>query len=61
MANKIGVKKTSILTFVIYGIIILLIIIVCWFLGAAMDLCVQPNGKIDTNLLGAIRKFFFLH
>ncbi|MDE5771345.1 MAG: type IV secretory system conjugative DNA transfer family protein [Ruminococcus sp.] len=52
MAKKVGVRKTSKSTLVIYGIIILLIIIVFWFLGASMDFAVKPDGKVDINLLG---------
>lgn len=52
MAKKVGVRKTSKSTFLIYGIIILLIIIAFWFLGAAMDFAVKPDGKVDINLLG---------
>ena len=52
MAKKVGVRKTSKSTLVIYGIIILLIIIAFWFLGASMDFAVKPDGKVDINLLG---------
>lgn len=51
MAKKVGVRKTSKSTLIIYGIIILLIIVVCWFLGASMDYAVAPNGKIDMSLI----------
>lgn len=50
--TKVGVKKTSKSTLVIYGIIILLIIIAFWFLGASMDFALKPDGKVDINLLG---------
>lgn len=46
-----GMKKTSKLTFVIYGIVILLTAIVCWILGASMDYAIAPNGKIDMSLI----------
>lgn len=52
MAKKVGIRKTSKLTLVVYGIIILLIIIAFWFLGAAMDFAVKSDGKVDINLLG---------
>lgn len=52
MAKKVGVRKTSKSTLIIYGVIILLIIIVFWFFGASMDFAVKPDGKVDINLLG---------
>lgn len=52
MAKKVGVRKTSKSTLIIYGIIILLIIIACCFIGSAMDYAVTPEGKIDINLMG---------
>ena len=52
MAKKVGVRKTSKSTLIIYGIIILLIIIACCFIGSAMDYAVTPDGKIDINLMG---------
>ncbi len=52
MAKKVGVRKTSTSTLLIYGIIILLIITAFCFLGAAMDFAVKPDGKVDINLLG---------
>ena len=50
--TKVGVKKTSTSTLVVYGIIILLIIIAFWFVGAAMDFAVKLDGKVDINLIG---------
>lgn len=52
MAKKVGVRKTSKSTLIIYGIIILLIITACCFIGSAMDYAVTPEGKIDINLMG---------
>lgn len=46
-----GMKKTSKSTLIIYGIIILLIVIVCWILGAAMDYAVTSDGKMDIGLI----------
>ncbi|MDE6848797.1 MAG: type IV secretory system conjugative DNA transfer family protein [Ruminococcus sp.] len=52
MAKKVGVRKTSKSTLVIYGIIILLIIFAFWFLGTSMDFALKPDGKVDMNLIG---------
>lgn len=52
MGKDVSVRKTSKITFVVYGIIILLIIIACLFVGSAMDYAVNPYGKIDINLMG---------
>lgn len=52
MGKNVSVRKTSKITFVVYGIIILLIIIACCFIGSAMDYAVNPYGKIDINLMG---------
>ena len=51
MGKNVSVRKTSKITFVVYGIIILLIIIACLFVGSAMDYAVNPYGKIDINLM----------
>ena len=44
-------KKTSMSTLIIYGIVILLIIIFSFILGAAMDYSLKSDGKVDVNLL----------
>lgn len=52
MAKNIGVRKTSKSTLVVYGIIIIVIIFIFWFLGAAMDFALKPDGTVDINLIG---------
>lgn len=52
MAKNIGVRKPSKFTLVVYGIIIMIVIFIFWFLGAAMDFSVTPDGTVDINLLG---------
>lgn len=49
---KIGIKKTSKLTYIVYATIVFFIIIAFWFLGASMDFAIKPDGKVDINLLG---------
>ena len=49
--NAPGPKKTSLSTYVIYIVIALIILIACWFVGAAFDYAVKPDGKIDASLL----------
>lgn len=44
-------KKTSTFTLVLYGVIILVIIVCSFVLGAAMDYSLKPDGKVDINLL----------
>lgn len=52
MAKKVGIRKTSKSTLVVYGIIIIVIIFIFWFLGAAMDFALKPDGTVDINLIG---------
>lgn len=49
--NAPGPKKTSLSTYVIFIVIALIILIACWFVGAAFDYAVKPDGKIDASLL----------
>lgn len=44
-------KKTSTFTLILYGIVILIIIVLSFILGAAMDYSLKPDGKVDVNLL----------
>ncbi len=46
-------KQTSTSTIIVYAVIGVIIVAVCWILGAAMDYAVTPDGKIDGNQLGS--------
>ena len=45
-------RKTSLLTYVVYGVIIAIILVLFAMLGAAMDLSVTPEGKINIADVG---------
>ena len=54
MATKSPVpKKVSISTLIIYGVIAVILLVLCVMLGAAMDLAVKPDGKLDISLIGS--------
>ena len=46
-------KKISISTLIIYGVIAVILLVLCVMLGAAMDLAVKPDGKLDISLIGS--------
>ena len=53
MAHKSSIpKKVNISTLVIYGVIAVILLVLCVMLGAAMDLAVKPDGKLDIALIG---------
>lgn len=51
MAKIAKPRKTSRSTLVIYGCIILVLLVLCTMLGAAMDYAVTSGGKIDFSLI----------
>ncbi|HQM00730.1 MAG TPA: hypothetical protein PLH98_09290 [Ruminococcus flavefaciens] len=46
-------KKTDSMTYMIYATIAVIIIAIAATLGAALDLCVTKNGKMDVSKLEA--------
>lgn len=46
-----GPRKTPLSTHIIYGIIIVIILVACSVLGAALDLSVKPDGTINPELI----------
>ena len=46
-------KKVSISTLIIYGVIAVILLVLCVMLGAAMDLAVKPDGKLDMTMIGS--------
>lgn len=53
MATKSPVpKKVSVSTLIIYGVIAVILLVLCVMLGAAMDFAVKPDGKLDIALIG---------
>ncbi|MBQ3256371.1 MAG: type IV secretory system conjugative DNA transfer family protein [Ruminococcus sp.] len=45
-------RKISKSTIIIYAAIAVVILVLCWILGAAMDYSLKPDGSVDINLLG---------
>lgn len=52
MAKVAQPRKTSKLDIIIYSVVIAIVLILAWVLGAAMDYAVTSDGSIDFNQLG---------
>lgn len=45
-------RKTSKLTYAVYGIVIFIVLMIFLMVGAAMDFSLKPDGSVDVSLLG---------
>lgn len=52
MAKASMPRKTSKLTYAVYGIVVFIVLMVFLIVGAAMDFSLKPDGSVDVSLLG---------